>query len=337
MLIIGDELYFVQFNRGSISKINLKTGVNDNDVEIVAPGLNHPIGLVYYKDYLYISELGNDYVSKNDKISRLNIKEANTQLETFVDSLTLPNGMKIIDDFLYFSSSLEKKGAVYKVDLKKSNPRPEKFVGNLDYPTGLELYLGELYIIESGFDKKISKIDLNDISSGVKDVMTKDKHFSNLGSNFHMNSRPVFIQDHIYFSSAYNNSVYKFNLTKTNAKPEYVTGSYYLGRPSDLLFINKELYISHDSGIIKYNLSSTLNVNEFSLNELTLYPNPTANILNFKGLKEDTAITVYNSIGQQVAQQKLAFNESLNVAHLAKGIYFLKFANINGLVKFVKQ
>lgn len=88
----------------------------------------------------------------------------------------------------------------------------------------------------------------------------------------------------------------------------------------------------------------TLSTDDFALNNsITLYPNPTNNILNImvKDSNLPTAYTIYNTLGQTVKQNAVNSSNDLaiNVQNLTTGIYFIKLDK-NGssqTLRFIKN
>ena len=86
--------------------------------------------------------------------------------------------------------------------------------------------------------------------------------------------------------------------------------------------------------------NSLLNNNSFNLSKVSLYPNPTSNVLNIESVGTIQNIAVYNVLGQEV-MNKLT-NEtlvSLDVSGLNAGVYVIKTV-IDGNVsstKFIKE
>jgi hypothetical protein len=78
--------------------------------------------------------------------------------------------------------------------------------------------------------------------------------------------------------------------------------------------------------------------------KVTLYPNPTTNVLNIK-LGTSNSLpdnyTIYNMLGQVVLQQSVAeLNDlTVNTSSLSKGMYFIKIATDNASMStpFVKK
>ena len=77
----------------------------------------------------------------------------------------------------------------------------------------------------------------------------------------------------------------------------------------------------------------------FDKNNITLYPNPTASILNIKVGANHTkqTYTIANALGKIVLEGKLnKDNTPINVEHLSKGIYFIRLDNTNTST-FIKE
>ena len=97
----------------------------------------------------------------------------------------------------------------------------------------------------------------------------------------------------------------------------------------------------NSSGHVRvYNLIAILSADDFTLNELKTYPNPTNDILNFSFDKEISKVTIYNLVGQEVLSKSFNNNEtSINVTGLSAGTYLVKVNSKNAIntIKFIKQ
>lgn len=75
---------------------------------------------------------------------------------------------------------------------------------------------------------------------------------------------------------------------------------------------------------------STTSINENSLDNITIYPNPTNDgVVYIKNIKINTSITVYNIIGSVVYSVENNNSNKLNLSHLNKGSYIITFKNNN--------
>ncbi len=81
-----------------------------------------------------------------------------------------------------------------------------------------------------------------------------------------------------------------------------------------------------------------LSVDEFNLNTVAIYPNPTNGLISFKNLKEEQVATIYNMLGQKVKTQSVnSTTNSIDVSSLATGTYFIKFNGVGAVLKFIKE
>lgn len=71
-------------------------------------------------------------------------------------------------------------------------------------------------------------------------------------------------------------------------------------------------------------LGGLTNINSLKDSDIEIFPNPTKDILTFKGLKENTNISLFNILGKKVLNSSLE-NNTLNMGKLPQGIYFLEF------------
>lgn len=90
--------------------------------------------------------------------------------------------------------------------------------------------------------------------------------------------------------------------------------------------------------VIFINNLPTISISEYSLENISIYPNPTANKIHFKGLNsESKTVSVYDVLGKQVLSQTFFPSEGLDVSKLQKGMYVLKLKNSNTSFKFIKE
>ncbi|WP_223034275.1 T9SS type A sorting domain-containing protein [Hanstruepera marina] len=87
------------------------------------------------------------------------------------------------------------------------------------------------------------------------------------------------------------------------------------------------------------NLLETLDVDDYTLsNEISIYPNPTNNVLNFKSsFNEPINLSIYNLLGQIVLSQTVNNNTVLDVSELSSGLYTIRLNNSNEVIKFIKN
>lgn len=101
---------------------------------------------------------------------------------------------------------------------------------------------------------------------------------------------------------------------------------------------NGELYISDiNSGNIYKLIDATLSINDDSISNISIYPNPSHTMVNINfGLNtndsQSTTISIYDIQGKLVKsiQRNEEMIQQINTSNLSSGIYLLKIKSING-------
>jgi hypothetical protein len=91
-----------------------------------------------------------------------------------------------------------------------------------------------------------------------------------------------------------------------------------------------------------FTVDSTLAIDEFSSDELNLYPNPAKNTLHIDFLKSAAyTFTIFDANGRKIIQKEhLNLNTQIDLTSYAKGIYFVKLKKDNKksiILKFIKK
>lgn len=99
--------------------------------------------------------------------------------------------------------------------------------------------------------------------------------------------------------------------------------------------VNGELYwVGISNGVISKVIDTSLSTNDFQQNGLSLYPNPADNSFTIRNsnLLNLNELTIYDSMGKRVANQKMDNLELTTVAidNLTSGLYFVSVEDVNG-------
>ncbi|UPQ80236.1 PQQ-dependent sugar dehydrogenase [Flavobacterium azooxidireducens] len=99
--------------------------------------------------------------------------------------------------------------------------------------------------------------------------------------------------------------------------------------------VNGELYwVGISNGVISRVIDTSLSTNDFQQNGLSLYPNPANNSFTIQNsnLLNLNELTIYDSMGKRVANQKMGNLELTTVAidNLTSGLYFVSVEDVNG-------
>jgi len=95
------------------------------------------------------------------------------------------------------------------------------------------------------------------------------------------------------------------------------------------------------SGTTNSFFNGVLSVNEFSNEEINLYPNPTSTSFTVKSKILPDNFEIFNSLGQTIKTSKVNSNQDLkiNIENLKEGIYFIKLTRDNSsqVLSFIKE
>ena len=81
-----------------------------------------------------------------------------------------------------------------------------------------------------------------------------------------------------------------------------------------------------------------LGTDDNTINNIRIYPNPTAEKLYIKStISEDFKVSIFDVLGKKVMDAFLNKNNPLDVSQLHKGLYFINFEDYNTTYKFVKE
>jgi hypothetical protein len=84
--------------------------------------------------------------------------------------------------------------------------------------------------------------------------------------------------------------------------------------------------------------NASLSTEDFAINTIDIYPNPTTSILYFKSAIQVEKILIYNMLGQLVQQEKVnALEGTINIEKLAQGTYLVKVNDIDKGYTIIKN
>lgn len=149
---------------------------------------------------------------------------------------------------------------------------------------------------------------LNLFVNGVLDQSTTTLSISSTMSNFILGAMP---------SGGSNGSFYPFQ-----------------GKLDNVGFWNRVLTQQEITNL--YNAS--LSTEDFAINTIDIYPNPTTTFLNFKSVIQVEKILIYNMLGQLVQEEKVnALEGTINIEKLVQGTYLVKVNDIDKGYTIIKN
>lgn len=82
---------------------------------------------------------------------------------------------------------------------------------------------------------------------------------------------------------------------------------------------------------------NALDVDEFEVKDISIFPNPTTSTITIKGIQQNYDVEIYNIIGQKIIEKAITPESNMiNVSNLSNGAYILKLKNYDGAMKFIK-
>lgn len=79
--------------------------------------------------------------------------------------------------------------------------------------------------------------------------------------------------------------------------------------------------------VVNFQAEGTLGINDATLEDVVIYPNPAKNVLNIVNA-ENASIEVFNILGQAIYNKSnIDLNEQVNVSNLTSGAYFVKITD----------
>ncbi|WP_223605900.1 GEVED domain-containing protein [Chryseobacterium sp. OSA05B] len=156
------------------------------------------------------------------------------------------------------------------------------------------------------------------------------------------NSNGVFESSEMMMSGSVNSTAPK---TSTFSVPPFVTASQC---GTTMRVMTSQTVPTGSCGTFTYGevedygvtfVNQTLAVDEISKSkEISIYPNPASEVLHISGLSSDMDYEIFSASGQKTGEGRTSEN-TVDIRHLAKGIYFIQLKNKENTtrVKFIKK
>ncbi|MGJ8660968.1 MAG: T9SS type A sorting domain-containing protein [Bacteroidota bacterium] len=322
----------------------------------VLTGLEHPIGLAFKGNELFISDQG------TDKIFKIDITTSNPIAVDIVNGLFDPYGIAFHGNFLYFSEFSGNR--ISRIDLSASNPSVDTLLTDVIQPKEIAFYGNELYFTSYN---KISKIDVTQVTPVINDILTGISEPSAL----------AFKNEFLYFTSTGNVKLLKIDVTDSTAVPIDVLNSFYITGltfvddelymsnaaadvlskinvtdliptreivseniiyPMGLEALNNEVYIAHlffAEKVSKLNLL-TLTTDEIFIPKINAYPNPASSFISLSNFNQNTNYKILDMSGTEVSNGQISADKKIDIKNLSNGLYYIKTEK-GDVVKFVKS
>lgn len=317
----GDTLYFTEESTTDNVNYTITSEAVPSTTEWFTSSPS-PRGILFHGDDLYIASNGDYTITRYDMSSGMPVL-----IDTVV---TLPDVDRAVDMVIhgtdmYINSFYSSR--IHKIDLTAATPTPSIYL-SINSPAGMKLQ-GDMLYISQLFDGKISRVDLTATTPTAVDVIT------GMTNPFNMELAAGSL---MYISSTAG-KVYEADISQTLpvTATEYINSGIAFG--IDLVFDGvNTMYVSDITAdkILSFNIFpvSTSNINANP--DWTIFPNPASDVLNFKGLEEQSMYQIINTMGQIVQEGTVNPREGLTIDRLTTGFYTIRLEN-GELSKFVKK
>ncbi len=303
VVIQGSDAYVAEFSGNAIVRVDL-TATNPTGEDIIT-GINGPTSLLFDGDDVYISQVGGT-------ITRRNASDLISNQVTIATGLVTPVSMVRINNDLYFSEF--QGGRIGRINL--TSGAISTVVGGLNFPEQIVLIGDELFIAHAGANR-VSKFNVTDTNPTLEDVVT--------GLN---NPAGIHAVGSILLVSEFVNNGAIFRIDTTATTPTAVEIVSNQDNPFGVSFYNNDLYfVQNGAGILSRFQGSVLTIKNASLlNDITVFPNPSAGQFSIAGLEGKTIhqiqiIDVAGRVIKQLDSQDISFNTF--DFQLASGSYFM--------------
>lgn len=333
IFIDGDFLYILESAAGDISRMDLTNADPDTThtkmMNTPGSGASGP-----YEDIIIV---GTDIYftarASAGTVYKVDISGDLPAVATVaVDGLSSPNGMALDGNILYISDNFNNR--VVKVDISNTTyPLTKTVVASIPRPSGLALNGTDLYVGEM-FNNKINKIDISDTNLPLTATEV-------ISGGIDLPRAMTFSGNDLYITSNYK--VDKMDVTATTPTltniVDFSSDSNIDRRIiRDVKFYENDMYISLSTLDRIYIYANTLSLEGVKpLEKTVLYPNPTSNSIQIKGLETETSYVIYNAIGVETLKGTTSPNIPIDISKISKGIYFIKFNDYNKSFKIIKD
>ncbi len=303
LLLVDNTMYIAQ--EGRISYVDLTE--DDPQPQVFHSGITLSIELLLYGNDLYVTAGIPDY-----RIKKLDFTNPSEPSVNVTNTMGTPFSMLLIGEELYYSDVFG--DTLFKINLSETSPTPQVVYSGIDRIRGLALKDNELYITQWKNPGKLYKLDitsptttLTELASGLENPI--DIEFNG---------------NDLYMSLIDGNKIIRADVTQLPLVFEDVVN---VANPSSLLFDDNELYVINGpfENILSKIDVSLLGVDELSVNDMiSLYPNPTKEVLHLKGLKQTETYGIYDTSGRLLQKGEVLPNLGIKLTSLASGRYVLK-------------
>jgi hypothetical protein len=332
LVVVGEDL-FVAVVQGdpAIRKINLNDPTTSQLVADFpdAGGGGGVWKMAYHEatNSIYAHSFDNSFIHKVD---------LNLPLPVIPEEIVLlpfgTQGMVMDQDTLYIASN----DVIYTMDINIGAPSLTPYYE--DPNTNLEFYNPAIYNNELYFAERImNDPDFNIMKIPLNTGNPQKTLVATLGGVLGAVQSSIIVQSNLYIGVEITSPHIILKLDLNESLP--IDAEFLVmdlpGAPIGLAFKGDTFYVSEgNTRTILSFMDPNLSIEEFIINELTIYPNPTNDIVFLSNLTYGETFTIYTVNGQVLSKGKY-FDNGIDVSALSSGIYFIN-TEVDGLLQTKK-
>lgn len=295
-------------------------------------------------DTIYATEDALFTIPSGSVFSKFNKLTGARTYSTYIKDLDNIMKLEVINNFIYIlgTTSNNLDSSILNLNIyDQANLLFKSYLGKFTtdmmpvWGTYLVSNLPEGFIFYSNFVFHNNSIileyeyDNSNIEIGFETLIENNSQLTIIENNGMGSIPSVYsIQNRIYTYDS--NSLYIFGSSNSN------TGIATPGSAQETISISPEYpFATHGNAVIlNYKKTSSLNLENTTIKPIIIYPNPTKGSLYIEGnTTEINSVQIYNMLGQQVYKVQSTNIKSLDLNHLAKGIYTIQLNNLKTFYK----
>jgi len=313
LLIKDNYLYVADYDLNSVTKIDLS---NPNTGRtILTEQVNGPHDIAIIGETLFIAEIA------GNRISTLDLSQAEPELEILIEDINSPTGMIFPTENIILVSSYN-GNAVHQIDISEPIPIIEDLVTDVLGPTAMFLDNQDLYF-NTYAEGKIYVYTIPDYIPPVCQTQNISIELDEFGL------ASISVED--VNNGSYDND----EIESINIDIDTFDSSYLGDNIVELTVIDLAGNISTCTATVTVLEAPVAVVDNINI-AVEIMPNPAKNNIqiNLNSNQNIEFISIIDNIGKILIHLKvenaISINESIDISHFSKGIYFVKIKSENG-------
>lgn len=106
---------------------------------------------------------------------------------------------------------------------------------------------------------------------------------------------------------------------------------------NNTIYVAKEFLTAGDYSLTLSFSEPILSTQFFKKELVKIYPNPSYDLIFVENIEVGKSFQIFDNLGKEIVNTEMNDSKKINIQKLKKGIYFLKFKEIDKTIKFIKK